>query len=121
MQILYTIYFQLPIQLRKIYQILSLLNSRTNGLSQRFSGITTLTTLQNLFDSAESGLTFFITSANSSTEVPGMTAPWLNAVGLLLKRDYRSGTVILYPYNSSQVGINTVHGSNIWSGWSVKS
>ena len=96
------------------------LNGNEN-LFSRLSGPRTLTTLKALFESSQTGISFFASSSGSE-DIPSQTTLWQYGSGIILKRDSNNATVILFGYNSGAFAINyTANGVNTWGGWQTKS
>ena len=96
------------------------LNGNEN-LFSRLSGPRTLTTLKALFESSQTGISFF-SSSSGSEDIPSQTTLWQYGTGIILKRDSNNATVILFGHNSGAFAINyTANGGNTWGGWQTKS
>ena len=96
------------------------LNGNEN-LFSRLSGPRTLTTLKALFESSQTGISFFASSSGSE-DIPSQTTLWQYGTGIILKRDSNNATVILFGHNSGAFAINyTANGGNTWGGWQTKS
>ena len=96
------------------------LNGNEN-LFSRLSGPRILTTLKALFESSQTGISFFASSSGSE-DIPSQTTLWQYGSGIILKRDSNNATVILFGRNSGAFAINnTANGGNTWGGWQTKS
>ena len=77
-----------------------------------------LTDLASLFSACNTGISFFITNANS-TQLPAMTSDWMYAQGFVIKRNADEGVIVLFSITTCKIAIDSVAGSQ-WSGWQIK-
>lgn len=74
-----------------------------------------------LFNGCGTGITFFITGANTpSSALPSPAGEWMYSQGIVLKRNLDDGIIILFGRMNGKIAIDCVSGRTDWSGWQIK-